>query len=82
MTEKLCKDCNYYYFAYGYHRCRRPVASKTNLVTGEIEVKSGYLFCDNERSHNFKDFCGTEGKFWTPRRSFWEGLSDVITRSL
>ena len=82
MTEKLCKDCNYHYYEYGYHKCRRPVASKTNLVTGEVEVKSGYLFCDSERSHNFKDYCGPEGKFWTPRKSFWEGLSDWITKSL
>ncbi len=82
MTEKLCKNCKYHYFEYGQHRCHRPVASKTNLITGEVEVKPRYLFCEIERSHDFKDYCGPEGKFWTPRKSFWEGLSDAITKSL
>lgn len=82
MTEKLCKDCNYYYLSHGYHKCIRPIESKTDLVTGKVETKLGYLFCDTERSHNFKGYCGTEGKYWTPRKSFWENLSDFITKSL
>jgi len=82
MTEKLCKNCKYHYFEYGQHRCHRPVASKTNLITGEVEVKPRYLFCEIERSHDFKDYCGPEGKFWTSRKSFWEGLSDAITKAL
>ncbi len=69
MTEKLCKDCEYHYFSYSHHKCCRPVASKTNLVTGEVETKPGYLFCECERSHNFKDYCGPEGKFWTPKKT-------------
>ena len=82
MTEKFCKDCNYHYYAYGHHRCNRPVQSKTDLVTGKPEIKSSYLFCESERSHDFNDYCGPEGKFWTPRKSFWERLSDLITKSL
>ena len=82
MNEKLCKDCNYHYYEHGYHKCRRPVVSKTNLITGKVETKSGNFFCDTQRSNNFENYCGPEGKFWTPRKSFWEGLSDMITKSL
>ena len=82
MTEKLCKNCNYHYFEYGYHLCRRPITTKTDLVTGKVETKSGNLFCDSQRSHNFKDYCGPEGKYFEPRKSFWGNLSDSITRSL
>ena len=83
MTEKLCKDCKYYSNWATVHRCMRPIEQNTSLITGTIELKGEYRLCEIERTdHKYMDRCGVEGKYWTPRKSFWEGLSDLVTKSL
>ena len=83
MTEKLCINCKHYYNPYTTHRCRRPKEQNTSFITGKVEIRPDYLLCEIERK-NLKevDRCGEEGKYYEPKKSFWERLRDFITKSL
>lgn len=81
MTEpKLCKNCNHVRDDYGYYKCRRPISVDSSLITGEVETKQNYEFCESERgTFIYKDSCGPEGKYFEQRETFWEWIQCIFT---
>lgn len=84
MTEKLCIKCKHHFEEFGWHRCNRPVRVDESLITGAPETKRLLNnLCNYERrDYSFGDRCGTAGKFFEPRKSIWENLSDSIRDAL
>lgn len=83
MTEKLCIKCKHHYNPYGIHWCNRPIPLNASLITGKDEFRPKYNLCEIERMEKeYEDTCGPEGKYFEPYKSFWEGLSEWITKSL
>lgn len=67
----LCKDCIHRTFNWVYldYQCNRAAhREKTNLVTGK-KITSALFDCSYQRRDNqVRDVCGSEGKYWTPKK--------------
>ena len=71
---KLCKDCKHIQkYAYTDANCMRPVSGR-EPVWGN-KVRKG-IRCTSERVDG-QGRCGTKGKFWEKKTSFWDKLRGV-----
>lgn len=67
---KICRECAH---VSSGSSCYRNVYDEINLISGSTEIR-GYLSCYYERNPTwidrlFRNPCGVEGKYWTPKVS-------------
>lgn len=72
MAElKLCKDCKFAVRSYfpaiwnpmEFAKCSVNDKHIVNLVTGRL-ITHARSYCSTQRSMNYHDYCGEEGKFF------------------